>query len=83
MEDHTIIATEENFGAVSVCPGGIVHVNLLHLTLKLTPSDFEKFSDLIAKARLNFSRPKRTEGKPRLQVVTSETSSDDDSDVPF
>ncbi|MFH0960534.1 MAG: hypothetical protein V1897_17740 [Pseudomonadota bacterium] len=79
MEDHTVIATEENFGVVSVCPGGIVHVNLLHLTLKLTPSDFEKLSDLVAKARLNFSRPKRTEGKPRLQLVTSENASDDDT----
>ncbi|MDA8407843.1 MAG: hypothetical protein M0T73_13435 [Deltaproteobacteria bacterium] len=77
MEDHTILATEENFGAVSVCPGGIVHINLAHLTLKLLPADFEKFSDLVAKAKLNFARPKRTEGKPHLQVVTSEPESDD------
>ncbi|MGC8658071.1 MAG: hypothetical protein ACP5U1_03265 [Desulfomonilaceae bacterium] len=77
MEEHTILATEENFGAVSVCPGGIVHINLTHMTLKLIPSDFEKFSDLVAKARQNFSRPKRTDGKPRLQVVTNETSSDE------
>jgi hypothetical protein len=80
LEDHTIIATEDNFGAVSVCPGGIVHVSLLHVTLKLLPSDFEKFSDLIAKARVNFSRPRRSDGKPRLQVVTSEPASDDDNE---
>ncbi|MGA8831111.1 MAG: hypothetical protein ACLQT6_16165 [Desulfomonilaceae bacterium] len=79
MEDHTILATEENFGAVSVCPGGIVHISLAHLTLKLLPSEFEKFSDLVAKARLNFARPKRTEGKPHLQVVTSEPEPDDNS----
>ncbi len=79
MEDHTILATEENFGAVSVCPGGIVHINLPHLTLKLLPSEFEKFSDLVAKARLNFARPKRTEGKPHLQVVTSDPEPDDNS----
>ncbi|MGC8603954.1 MAG: hypothetical protein ACP5VS_09725 [Desulfomonilaceae bacterium] len=79
MEDHTILATEENFGAVSVCPGGIVHINMAHLTLKLLPSDFEKFSDLVAKARLNFAPPKRTEGKPHLQVVTTEILPNDDS----
>jgi hypothetical protein len=79
MEDHTILATEENFGAVSVCPGGIVHINLPHLTLKLLPSEFEKFSDLVAKARLGFARPKRTEGKPHLQVVISEPEPDDNS----
>jgi hypothetical protein len=72
VDDHTILATEENFGAISVCPGGIVHINLAHVTLKLLPSDFEKFSELVAKARLNFARPKRTEGKPRLQVVPSD-----------
>jgi hypothetical protein len=79
MEDHTILATEENFGAVSVCPGGVVHINLAHLTLKLLPSDFEKFSDLVAKAKLNFTRPKRTEGKPHLQVVTSLPEPDENS----
>jgi len=80
MEDHTILATEENFGAVSVCPGGIIHINLAHLTLKLLPSDFEKLADLVAKAKLNFARPKRTEGKPHLQVVTSAPTSDDDTE---
>ncbi len=79
MEDHTILATEENFGAVSVCPGGVVHINLAHLTLKFLPSEFEKFSDLVAKAKLNFTRPKRTEGKPHLQVVTSLPEPDENS----
>lgn len=80
MDDHTILSTEENFGAVSVCPGGIVHINLAHVTLKFLPSDFEKFCDLIAKAKLRTVRPMRTEGKPKLQVVTTDKSSEDNTE---
>ena len=42
MDDYKILANDDNFGSVSVCAGGIVHVNLTHLTLRLMPSDFEK-----------------------------------------
>lgn len=71
--DDTILASEENLGNVSVCPGGVVHINLTHCSLKFLPSDFLKFSELISKARLNFDSPRRGDGKPRLHVVCNET----------
>jgi hypothetical protein len=72
LEDQRILANVENFGTVSVCSGGVVHVNLPHCSLKFIPSDFSKFCELIAKARMNFEPPLRASGKSRLQVVTSE-----------
>ena len=73
MEEHTILAKDETFGTVSVCPGGVVHVNLPHCSLKFLPSDFLKFSDLVGKARLSFDgETPRADGKPRLQVVSRE-----------
>lgn len=71
--DDTILASEENLGNVTVCPGGVVHINLAHCSLKFLPSDFVKFSKLISKARLNFDSPRRGDGKPRLHVVCNET----------
>ena len=82
MDDQTVLASTENFGTVSVCPGGVVHINLPHCSLKFLPSDFVKFAELIAKARVKFEQPVRPDGKPRLQLVPSETEkhsvSDDD-----
>lgn len=72
MDDQTILAVLENFGTVSVCPGGIVHVNLAHCSLKFMPSDFEKFCELVGEARRKFDLPRRVSGRPTLQVVTSE-----------
>lgn len=70
MDEHTILASDEDFGTVSVCPGGVVHINLAHCSLKFVPSDFLKFSELIGKARLNLGqRPQLGEAKPRLQIV--------------
>jgi hypothetical protein len=70
LDDHTILATDEDFGSVSVCPGGVVHISLRHYSLKFVPSDFTKLADLIGKARLNLGkRPELAEGKPRLQLV--------------
>jgi hypothetical protein len=80
VEDQRILASEENFGTVSVCSGGVVHVNLPHCSVKFLPSDFSKFCEMIAKARMNFEPPVRVSGKSRLQVVTSE-SNDDPSPV--
>ncbi len=71
MDDQTILSSSENFGTVSVCPGGVVHINLPHCSLKFTPSDFEKFSELIGQARLNFNAPPRG-AKPHLHVISSE-----------
>jgi hypothetical protein len=71
LDDQTILSSAENFGTVSVCPGGVVHINLPHCSLKFMPSDFVKFSDLIGQARLNFNAPARG-AKPHLHVITSE-----------
>jgi len=76
LDDQTILATVENFGTVSVCPGGIVHINLPHCAVKFLPADFAKFCELIGQARARFDAPKRTLGKPRLQVVGPEPEPD-------
>ncbi|MFH0823917.1 MAG: hypothetical protein V2B18_14295 [Pseudomonadota bacterium] len=72
MEDHRIIANAPDFGNVTVCPGGVVHINLPHMSLKFVPSDFVKLADLIAQAHRNFQA---TSGpgpaKPHLHVVTT------------
>lgn len=73
MDDHTLLANDESFGNVSVCPGGVVHVNMAHVTLKFLPEDFVRFADLIGKARLQHEAPRRGGTKPRLQVVSTET----------
>ena len=73
MQDHTILASDINFGTVSICPGGVVHINLQHCSLKFVPSDFATFADLIARARLNFGkRPPLGDGKPQLHLVSRE-----------
>ncbi len=71
MEDQTILANFENFGNVTICPGGVVHVNLSHCSLKFMPSDFVKFTELISKARINFDSPSRQGAKPHLHLVGS------------
>ena len=73
MDNHTILADDENVGNVVVCPGGVVHVNLTHLSLKFTPEDFLKFSELIDKARRKYEAPQLTGSKHRLRLVASET----------
>jgi hypothetical protein len=75
VDDQIILANAENFGTVTVCPGGVVHVHLPHCSLKFMPSDFERFYKLIAQASAKYEAP-RPSGKPRLQVVQS-TSEDD------
>ena len=80
MDDQTVLASSENFGTVSVCPGGVVHINLPHCSLKFLPSDFVKFSELIAKARLKFDPPLRGDGKPHLQLVSTEGDRSSESD---
>lgn len=82
MEDNKILSSTENFGNVSVCQGGIVHVNLLHFSLKFVPSDFLKFCELIGKARLNFEQPRRSDGKPKLHVVPSDENQTAPDDTP-
>lgn len=73
MEDQTILANDPDFGNVTVCPGGVVHVNLVHVSLKFGPSDFVRLSDLMAKARTSFeNRQRPRDAKPRLQLVSSE-----------
>lgn len=74
MDDHTILASEENFGSVTVCPGGVVHIHLPHFSLKFISTDFVKFHDMIAKARLQLDMPRRADGKPRLHLVSPETN---------
>jgi hypothetical protein len=70
LDEDTILAELEKFGNVTVCPGGVIHVNLAHLSLKFMPEDFVRLSDLIAKARGNFeSRNPRPDGKPKLRVA--------------
>lgn len=80
MADEGIIASDPNFGNVSVCPGGIVHVNLTHLSLKFMPSDFERFAGLIADAQENLQeRAPKSSGKPSLRIVSPEDEDKDDS----
>ena len=79
MDDHTILASDADFGTVSVCPGGVIHVNLPHYSLKFVPSDFIKFSDLMDKARLNFGKRQRlSEGKPGLKLVSRDPTDPDE-----
>jgi hypothetical protein len=73
VDEHTLLANDESFGNVSVCPGGVVHVNMPHVTLKFLPEDFVRFAELIGKARLSYEAPKRSGAKPRLQVVSTES----------
>ena len=74
VDEHTILAADNDFGTVSVCPGGVVHVNLAHYSLKFVPADFTKLAELIGKARLNLGdRPQLTAGKPHLQVVSRDS----------
>lgn len=75
-EDQTILASDENFGNVAVCPGGVVHVNLVHLSLKFLPEDFVRLSELLSKARLNLEQKPPPRGKPRLQLVSTDASCD-------
>ena len=81
MDDHTILASEDNFGNVSVCPGGVVHVNLVHMSLKFLPQDFVRLCELVAKARQNLDTPRTAVGKPRLHVVSPETEDGKTPDV--
>ena len=80
MDDHTILADDENFGNVVVCPGGVVHVNLTHYSLKFVPEDFLKFSELIDKARRKYEAPQLTGSKPRLRLVASDDEERKDID---
>ena len=80
MDDQTILASLENFGTVSVCPGGVVHINLPHCSLKFLPDDFTKFCELIANARTKFDIPRRGDGKPHLQIVASDNHENSDSE---
>lgn len=74
MEEHTILATDDDFGTISLCPGGVVHINLAHYSLKFVPSDFMKLAELVGKARLTLgNRPQLTAAKPHLQVVSRES----------
>lgn len=81
MEDHTILSSDGNFGNVTVCPGGVVHINLAHVSLKFVTSDFVRFSDLVNRARVTLgNRPPQLSGKPHLQLVTPEQPDDDSPD---
>jgi hypothetical protein len=81
LEDQTILANDPDFGNVTVCPGGVVHVNLVHVSLKFGPSDFVRLSDLMAKARNSFeNRQRQRNGKPRLQLVSSEEAEEPTTD---
>ena len=83
MDEVQILAGLEGFGNVSVCPGGIIHINLPHCSLKFTPSDFAKFAELIAQARLKMeARQVRTEGKPQLRIVASGNDEESPTDPP-
>jgi hypothetical protein len=69
MEDHKTLAISEDFGLVTECPGGIIHVHLHHMTLKFMPNDFVKLTDLLNKARAQCDAPQKGCGKPHLQIV--------------
>ena len=82
MDEFSILADEPDFGNISMCPGGIVHVNLAHVSLKMNSSDFKRFADLIGRANQKLSdQSNRPVGSPRLHVVppNAETPPDTDS----
>ncbi len=80
MDDTKILASDPNFGNVSVCAGGVVHINLPHVTLKFLPADFVRFSDLVAEARGNAQEQLGQEsGRPHLHVVHTKTDTDSES----
>ncbi len=80
MDEHTILADDENFGNVVVCPGGVVHVNLTHFSLKFVPEEFLKFSELIDKARRKYEAPQLIGSKPRLHLVASDADQEKNID---
>lgn len=81
MDEHTILSSDGNFGTVTVCPGGVVHVNLAHLSLKFVTSDFVRFSDLINRARVALGSPAQPiAGKPHLQLVSPGPPDDEPPD---
>ncbi len=79
MDDQKLLSSDDGFGAVTMCPGGVVHVNLPHFTLKFLSDDFERFSDLIAKARINLDPPKKIDKRPRLQLVSPDAESEEET----
>jgi hypothetical protein len=82
LDEFSVLADEPNFGNVAMCPGGVVHINLAHVSLKMDSSDFRRLSVLIAKAgqKLAEQTPRLT-GSSHLHVVPSnnETPSDSNS----
>jgi hypothetical protein len=80
LSDQTILVDDENFGNVIVCPGGVVHINLAHVSLKFLPEDFLKFADLVGKAHRKYEAPLLTDNKPRLHLVPPDNYQDKDAD---
>jgi len=77
LDEQTILANAEDFGNVSVCPGGVIHLNLTHCSLKFLPADFIRLSDMIAEARRNYGPPQpQLDGKARLTVVPNNSCDD-------
>ncbi len=70
MDEQTLLAALKDFGAVTVCPGGVIHINLPHYSLKFLPSDFVKFAELVAMAVAKYEPERKPSGKPHLQLVT-------------
>lgn len=72
MDEFSVLADEPNFGNVAMCPGGVVHINLAHVSLKMDSSDFRRLSVLIAKAGQKLSEQSpRLPGSPHLHIVQS------------
>ncbi len=73
MDEHTVLSSDPGFGTVSVCPGGVVHINLPHCSLKFLPQDFGKFCELVARARAELGKSRSaSSARPRLQLVTTD-----------
>jgi hypothetical protein len=79
MDDQRVLSIIENFGTVTMCSGGVVHVNLPYCSLKFLPSDFNKFAELVLKANNNLEHSRKP-GKPKLQLVSDEDRSSSDGD---
>ena len=80
MAEFSVLADEPNFGNVAMCPGGVVHINLAHVSLKMDASDFRRLSALIAKADQKLSEQSpRLPGSPHLHVVPSNSETPPDS----
>jgi hypothetical protein len=66
------LASDDSFGVITICPGGVVHVHLPHVTVKLLPHEFLKLAELAAHAKVALNAARPPAEKPHLRLVSQE-----------